>query len=103
MKIIIAIISIVCLVILAGCGPSNDTLYKELLSVRRVDWGRVIDVGVVSMSFNKETRTQVKTDKMFFVVKLYPPIPLDSIVYMVGLRGHQYVTWDDGKTFYEIY
>jgi len=81
-----------------GCEPSS---YKT--EVSRGSLGIIADANVVPASLYSNIKTQVKTDKSFFIIDSCPTITLGVEAVKVGYDdGSYYVTWEGTDKLYRL-
>ena len=74
----------------AGCDSDRE--------VSRENVGKIVDANVVPTSFNESIKTQVKTEKRFFVVIGTPDLQLGEEAQIVTFAdGRKYLAWPSGK------
>jgi len=72
----------ICILFIFGCSKP--------IEVSRVSLGKIVDANVAPTSFNESIKTQIKTEKGFFVVNGTPNIPFGVELFKI--------TYDNGKT-----
>jgi len=92
--------SVFIIMLVAACSSEEE---GQSWKKQKTFVGIIKDANVVPTSFNEYIKTQIKTDRMFFVVRGLPNVAIgDSCFIYKRNDGRKYVSWANTQTLYFI-